>query len=85
MDVPLLANWGYYYLQFAKADPERKQAAQVMELVSGSFTDPQFLMALAQGQLQLGNTARAVELAKAVLKQQPDSKSAEQMLSKVKG
>lgn len=85
VDIPLLAIWGYYYLQFAKADPERKQAVQVMELVSGSFTDPQFLMALAQGQLQLGNTTRAVELAKAVLKQQPDSKSAEQLLSKVKG
>lgn len=85
VDIPLMAIWGYYYLQFAKADPERKQAVQVMELVSGSFTDPQFLMALAQGQLQLGNTTRAVELAKAVLKQQPDSKSAEQLLSKVKG
>ncbi|MGY5798094.1 type 1 glutamine amidotransferase domain-containing protein [Rheinheimera faecalis] len=85
VDIPLMAIWGYYYLQFAKADPERKQAVQVMELVSGSFTDPQFLMALAQGQLQLGNTTRAVELAKAVLKQQPDSKSAEELLSKVKG
>ena len=85
VDIPLMAIWGYYYLQFAKADPERKQAVQVMELVSGSFTDPQFLMTLAQGQLQLGNTTRAVELAKAVLKQQPDSKSAEQLLSKVKG
>lgn len=85
VDIPLMAIWGYYYLQFAKADPERKQAVQVMELVSGSFTDPQFLMALAQGQLQLGNTTRAVELAKAVLKQQPDFKSAEQLLSKVKG
>lgn len=85
VDIPLMAVWGYYSLQFAKADPERKQAVQVMEMVSGSFTDPQFLMALAQGQLQLGNTTRAVELAKAVLKQQPDSKSAEQLLSKVKG
>lgn len=85
VDIPLLAIWGYYYLQFAKADPERKQAVQVMELVSGSFTDPQFLMALAQGQLQLGNTTRAVELAKAVLKQQPDFKAAEQLLSTVKG
>lgn len=85
VDIPLMAIWGYYSLQFAKADPERQQAVQVMELVSGSFTDPQFLMALAQGQLQLGNTTRAVELAKAVLKQQPDSKSAEQLLSKVKG
>jgi putative intracellular protease/amidase len=85
VDIPLMAIWGYYYLQFAKADPERKQAVQVMELVSGSFTDPQFLMALAQGQLQLGNTTRAVELAKAVLKQQPDSKSAQELLSKVKG
>jgi hypothetical protein len=78
VDVPLLAIWGYDYLQFAKADPEPKQAVQVMELVSGSFTDPQFLMALAQGQLQLGNTTRAVELAKAVLKQQPSRTTAEQ-------
>lgn len=85
VDIPLLAIWGYYYLQFAKADSERQQAVQVMELVSGSFTDPQFLMALAQGQLQLGNTSRAVELAKAVLKQQPDSTSAQDLLSKVKG
>lgn len=84
VDIPLMAIWGYYYLQFAKADPERKQAVQVMELVSGSFTDPQFLMALAQGQLQLGNTTRAVELAKAVLKQQPDSKSAQELLSNTK-
>ena len=84
VDIPLMAIWGYYYLQFAKADPERKQAVQVMELVSGSFIDPQFLMALAQGQLQLGNTTRAVELAKAVLKQQPDSKAAQELLSKAK-
>jgi hypothetical protein len=35
-------------------------------------------MALAQGQLQLGNTTRAVELAKAVLKQQPSRTTAEQ-------
>lgn len=85
VDIPLMAIWGYYYLQFAKADSERQQAVQVMELVSGSFTDPQFLMALAQGQLQLGHTSRAVELAKAVLKQQPDSKAAQELLSKVKG
>lgn len=84
VDIPLLAIWGYYYLQFASADSERQQAVQVMELVSGHFTDPQFLLALAQGQLQLGNTARAVELAKAVLKQQPDSKAAQQLLSNVK-
>lgn len=84
VDIPLLAIWGYYYLQFAKADSDRQHAVQVMELVSGSFTDPQFLMALAQGQLQLGNTSRAVELAKAVLKQQPDSKAAQELLSKVK-
>jgi putative intracellular protease/amidase len=84
VDIPLVAIWGYYSLQFAKLDSERQQAVQVMELVSGSFTDPQFLMALAQGQLQLGNTTRAVELAKAVLKQQPDSKTAQELLSKVK-
>lgn len=85
VDIPLLAIWGYYYLQFATADSERQQAVQVMELVSGSFTDPQFLMALAQGQLQLGNTSRAVELAQAVLKQQPDSKAAQQLLNTAKG
>lgn len=85
VDIPLVAIWGYYSLQFAKSDSERQQAVQVMELVSGSFTDPQFLMALAQGQLQLGNTSRAVELAKAVLKQQPDSKTAQELLNKVKG
>lgn len=85
VDIPLMAIWGYYSLQFAKAEPERKQAVQVMEMVSASFTDPQFLMALAQGQLQLGNTTRAVELAKAVLKQQPDSKAAQEMLTKAQG
>jgi putative intracellular protease/amidase len=85
VDIPLLAIWGYYYLQFATADSERQQAVQVMELVSGSFTEPQFLMALAQGQLQLGNTSRAVELAQAVLKQQPDSKAAQQLLNTAKG
>jgi putative intracellular protease/amidase len=85
IDIPLMAAWGYYALQFAKAEPERQHAVQVMEMVSGRFTEPQFLMALAQGQLQLGNTTRAVELAKAVLKQQPDSKAAEELLIKTKG
>lgn len=85
VDIPLLAIWGYYALQFAKADPERQHAVQVMELVSSQFTNPQFLMALAQGQEQLGNTTRAVELAKAVLKQQPDFKAAAELLNKVKG
>jgi putative intracellular protease/amidase len=85
VDIPLLAIWGYYALQFAKTDPERQHAVQVMELVSSQFTDPQFLMALAQGQVQLGNTTRAVELTKAVLKQQPDFKAAAELLNKVKG
>lgn len=85
VDIPLMAAWGYYALQFAKAESERQQAVQVMEMVSGRFTAPQFLMALAQGQLQLGNTTRAVELAKAVLKQQPDSKAAQELLTKAQG
>ncbi|MDF3125238.1 type 1 glutamine amidotransferase domain-containing protein [Rheinheimera sp. 1928-s] len=85
VDIPLMAAWGYYSLQFAEAEPERQQAVQVMEMVSGRFTDPQFLMALAQGQLQQGNITRAVELAKAVLKQQPDSKAAQELLTKAQG
>lgn len=81
-DIPLVAIWGYYYQQFAEHDQQRQQAIDVMELASPYFQDPRFLLALAEGQLQIGNSPRAVALAQAVLKQQPDSKTAQALLDK---
>lgn len=81
-DIPLVAIWGYYYQQFAEHDQQRQQAIDVMELASPYFQDPRFLLALAEGQLQQGNSPRAVALAQAVLKQQPDSQTAQALLDK---
>lgn len=81
-DIPLVAIWGYYYQQFAEYDQQRQQAIDVMELASPYFQDPRFLLALAEGQLQQGNSPRAVALAQAVLKQQPDSQTAQALLDK---
>lgn len=84
-DLELIAVYGYYQAMFAEEDlPKIKKGTSIIELVTPYYFNEDLYVMLVEYYLKLGDKAKATTTLNEVIKKNPDSKSANSLLNKLK-
>lgn len=84
-DLELIAVYGYYHAMHAKEDMDKlRKAVGIIELATPYYYNENLFIPLAEHYIKLGDKTKAMETVNMILKKNPESKKANELLKKLK-